>query len=156
MMRILLAIIAAGVLMAQDPPPRLSVTGVVINIASNEPIRKATVFLAAQDEAAGISYTTPSDGNGRFLIEDVQPGSYAVSADRQGFMLETDGAPGAPPPPLKVEAESVKDVKIKLVPLGVITGRVLDDDGDPVRGAHVEAMAYTYRAGKKQLMTSIR
>ena len=152
MIRIALAAgIVAGILTAQEPPPpSLSVAGIVIS-TSGDPVRKATVILRAHDEA-GISYTVDSDANGRFVIQDVQPGSYAVSADRQGFMLETDGAPGAPPPTLKVEAgQSRNDVKIKLVPLGVITGRVLDDDGDPVRGAQVQAMAYTYRASKKQL-----
>lgn len=151
MIRIALASILAGALLAQEaPPPRPSVAGTVISTAG-DPVRKATVLLRAQDQA-GISYTADSDANGRFAIYDVQPGSYAVSADRQGFEPDTDGAPGAPPPKLKVEAgESVKDVKIKLVPLGVITGRVLDDDGDPVRGAWVQAMAYTYRSGKRQL-----
>jgi Carboxypeptidase regulatory-like domain len=146
------AILLAAVLMAQEPapPPRPSVAGMVVSTAG-DPVRKARVLLKAQDEAA-ISYTVDSDGNGRFLIEDVQPGTYAVSADRQGFMLEADGAPGAPPPSVKVEAgQSLNDVKIKLVPLGVITGRVLDDDGDPVRGAQVQAMAYTYQGGSRQL-----
>jgi hypothetical protein len=152
MMRIALVLsIATPVLLAQEPPPpRLSVAGIVISSAG-DPIRKATVILRAKDEA-GISYTADSDANGRFVIYDVQPGAYVVSADRQGFMSDVDGAPGAPPPGLKVEAgQSVTDVKIKLAPLGVITGRVLDDDGDPVRGARVEAMAYTYQGGKKEL-----
>ena len=152
MMRIaLVSGIAAAVLLAQEPvPPRLSVAGMVISTAG-DPVRKATVILRAQDEN-GISYTVNSDANGRFLIDDVQPGAYSVSADRQGFESDTDGAPGAPRPSLKVEAgQSVTDVKIKLMPLGVITGRVLDDDGDPVRGAQVQAMAYAYQAGKKQL-----
>jgi hypothetical protein len=151
MIRIALAVIVAGILTAQEPPPpSLSVAGIVIS-TSGDPIRRATILLRAQDEA-GISYTVDSDANGRFIIQDVQPGSYAVSADRQGFMLETDGAPGAPQRALKVEAgQSKNDLKIKLVPLGVITGRVLDDDGDPVRGAQVQAMAYTYRASKRQL-----
>jgi protocatechuate 3,4-dioxygenase beta subunit/uncharacterized protein (DUF2141 family) len=151
MIRIALASILAATLLAQEPPPpRPSVAGMVVSTAG-VPVRKATVLLRAQDEA-GISYTADSDANGRFAIYDVQPGSYAVSADRQGFESDTDGAPGAPPPKLKVEAgQSVTDVKIKLIPLGVITGRVLDDDGDPVRGAWVQAMAYTYRSGKRQL-----
>jgi hypothetical protein len=151
MLRIALAAsIAAAILMAQEPHPGLSVAGTVVS-TGGDPVRKATVLLRARDEA-GISYATESDGHGRFLVEDIQPGDYAVSADRQGFMLESDGARGAPPPTLKVEAgQSVKDVKIKLVPLGVVTGRVLDDDGDPVRGAQVEAMTYSYRAGKRLL-----
>lgn len=153
MMRVaLVSMIAAVVLAQEQPPPRPSVAGVVIT-TGGDPVRKATVILRAQDQA-GTSYTADSDGNGRFAIYDVQAGSYAISADREGFESYTDGAPGAPPPGLKVEAgQSVTEVKVKLVPLGVITGRVLDDDGDPVRGAQVEAMAYSYVGGKKVLRT---
>ena len=148
----LAASLAAGVLTAQEPPPRPAITGAVTNSLNGEPIRKATVTLSAQDEAKGMDYTAESDGNGRFVIADVEPGDYSISAERQSFMREVDGAPGAPPPSLKVEAgQSIHDVKIKLVPLGIIAGRVLDDDGDPVRGARVEANAYTYVTGKKEL-----
>jgi Carboxypeptidase regulatory-like domain len=151
MTRILLSatIVVCG-LAAQEPPPHPYVAGVVLS-TSGDPVRKARVILRAHDEAA-FSYTSDSDANGRFVIQDVLPGVYSISADRQGFMPDQDGAPGAPAQNFKVEAgQSVNDLKIKLVPLAVITGRVLDDDGDPVRGARVEAMAYTYQTGKKQL-----
>ena len=39
------------------------------------------------------------------------------------------------------------------MPLGAITGRVLDSDGDPVRGAKVSARHYEYAAGRKRLRT---
>ena len=100
-----------------------------------------------------MSYTADTDGNGRFLIADVQPGEYSISAERQGFVIESE-AEFAPPPTFKVEAgQSLKDVKIKLVPLAAIIGRVLDDDGDPCRGARVEALAYSFQEGKKQLQS---
>ena len=151
MIRIFLsAIIAVSILMAQEPPPRLFVSGLVIS-TSGEPIRKARVILRAKETTA-VSYTADSDANGRFAIAEVQPGDYFVSADRQGFMTGDNGAPGAPPPSLKVETgQSVSDLKIKLTPLAILTGRVLDDDGDPIRGARVEAMAYGYQTGKKLL-----
>jgi len=37
------------------------------------------------------------------------------------------------------------------LPLGVITGRVLDDDGDPVRGARWRPWRIPYQGGKKEL-----
>src|SRR5258708_3650586 len=155
MIRIALsAMLAIAAAMAQQPPPRTVLAGAVMNSATGDPVRKALVILRAHDEAKGMSYTTESDGNGRFQIGDVDPGTYSISAERQGFMPEADGAPGAPPQAIHVEAgESLPDVKIKLVPLGVISGRVLDEDGDPIRGAQVQAAAYSYEGGKKQLRT---
>ncbi len=153
MIRILLsAAIVVCVLAAQEPPARLFISGIVIS-TSGEPVRKARVILRAKDETA-FSYAAASDANGRFAIQDVQPGDYFVGADRPGFTADDNGVPGAPPPTLKVEAgRSVSDLKIRLIPLAVVTGRVLDDDGDPIRGAQVEAMAYGYQTGKKELDT---
>ncbi len=147
--------IAAGLVVAQEARPGATVSGTVINSTNNESVRKAIIILAAQDEAKGTSYITESDGNGRFRIEDIEPGVYAISADREGFELETHGARGAPPPTLNVEAgQSIKDVRIRMIPLGVISGRVLDEDGDPVAGAQVQAMTYSYQSGKRQLQGS--
>ena len=153
MMRVFPILLVAMMLRGQDaPPPRISVSGTVMNSATGDGVRKAIVLLRAPDEDKGISYEAECDGNGRFHIDDVEPGKYFISGERQGFMLESDGATGAPGQSVKVEAgQSVKDVKVKLVPLGVITGRVLDEDGDPVRGAEVWAMAYSYLGGKRQL-----
>jgi hypothetical protein len=153
MTRILLsAAIAVSFLAAQEPAPRLFVSGMVIT-TGGEPIRKARVILRAKEETA-FSYTADSDANGRFKIQDVVPGQYSVFAQREGYMPEDGGAFGAPPPSLKIEAgQSVTDLKVKLIPPAIVTGRVLDDDGDPIRGARVEAMTYNYMTGKKQLNT---
>jgi hypothetical protein len=144
--------VAAGTLLAQEAPPLPSISGVVVNSNNGEGVRKATVILIGQDRTKDMSQTANTDGHGRFLIADVQPGEYSISADRPGFVIESEA--GAPPPTFKVGAgQSLKDVKIKLVPLAVIIGRVLDDDGDPCRGARVEALAYSFQEGKKQLLS---
>ena len=39
-----------------------------------------------------------------------------------------------------------------MTPAGVITGRVVDDEGRPMRGAQVQALAFGYREGKRQLV----
>jgi hypothetical protein len=45
----------------------------------------------------------------------------------------------------------VDDLLARLAPLGVITGRVVDADGEPSRGAKMKALHYVYTGGKKQL-----
>jgi len=145
-------LISAGLLFAQPAarPPRSRVEGTVVNAASGEGVRNAIVILRSQDEAAGISYADETDGNGHFAIDDVQPGEYSILAERQGFVFLPPGARGAPAPSLKVQpGEQVKDAQIRLTPLGVIAGRVLDSDGDPVRGATVSAFVYRYTNGKR-------
>jgi Carboxypeptidase regulatory-like domain len=131
-------------------PPR--VEGSVVNALTGEPVRKATVILRAHDQEHALSYADETDSNGHFSISDVAPGEYAVIAEHSGYFVRAAGATGAPPPNIKVEnGQPVPAVTIQLTPLAVITGRVLDSDGDPVRGASVNAMRYTYSNGRKRL-----
>jgi hypothetical protein len=154
-------LVVAALFLAQQPPPPArtvsSVQGIVVNALTGEGLRKATIILRSSDTVNGLSYAEEADANGRFRIDDVLPGEYSVSADRQSFFLRPDGAPGAPAPRLKVAAgERVDGLLIKLAPTGVITGRVLDQDGDPVRGALVQVMQYVYVAGERQLRQTIQ
>jgi hypothetical protein len=155
----------AAALLAQQVPPPVAVTskpvavtkveGRVINSLNNAAVPNATVILRAHDLEHGQSYADESDGNGNFSFDDVETGEYAVVAERRLFMAEPTGATGAPPPDIKVEkGRQIKDLKIRLIPLGVITGRVLDADGDPVRGATVNALLYVYSNGKRQLRSA--
>jgi hypothetical protein len=127
------------------------VEGRVVDSLRGEAVRKATVILRAHDPDQGISFADETGGDGRFSIDDVEPGEYAIFAERPGYSFQSNGATGAPPPSVKVEKDQVKDVVIRLTPLGVIAGRVLDADGDPVRDATVSALRRQYVAGKKQL-----
>ena len=150
-------LLAAGLLLAQQvaaQQPRTSVQGTVVNSVNGEPVRKATVILRSHDEAQGISYADETDANGHFTIDDVQPGEYAISAQRQGFLFQSSGAAGAPPPNLKVErGEQKNHVAIKLTPLGVIRGRVLDSDGEPVGNIPVTAVTYRRVNGQRSPQT---
>jgi hypothetical protein len=152
----MISILITAALLAQQVSAPVAVTtrveGRVINTLNGEAVGKATVVLRAHDEEQRLSYATETDGNGNFSVDNVQPGAYAVSAERPGFDMQSTGATGAPPPEIKVESgQQVKDLQIRLMPLGVIIGRVLDADGDPVRGATVNALRYAYVNGKKQL-----
>jgi uncharacterized GH25 family protein len=152
-------LILAAAFLAQQVATPVAVTtrveGRVINSLNGAGVPKATVILRARDQAHAQSYADETDGNGNFSLDNLDPGQYSVIAERPGFMAESTGATGAPPPILKLEkGDQVKDVKIRLTPLGVIAGRVLDMDGDPVAGATVNALRYVYSEGKRQLRTT--
>jgi hypothetical protein len=148
-------LIVATLLAQQVSAPivvKARVEGSVINSLNGEAVGKATVILRALDQDHGQSYADETDGSGHFSIDDVEPGEYAAIAERAGFSLQPTGATGAPPPDIKVEAgQQIKNVKIRLTPLGVIVGRVVDADGDPVAGASVAVLRYVYSDGKKEL-----
>lgn len=133
------------------PEDMCVVSGTVVNAATGEPLRKAKVWLLPSRSNLA-PYTTSTDEAGQFLLEDLDPGQYAVRADRAGFVL-----PALTKAPLTVTlaaGHKVTDLVIKLMPQGVITGQVLDEDGEPVPNTAVQCLRVAYSDGKRRLMPS--
>jgi hypothetical protein len=116
-----------ALLLAQD---KAVVEGVVINALTNEPLRKAHVTLDGEK----IRYAVVSGNEGKFRFEGIEPGEYQPEAQRQGF-LDADDEEGFG----VAKGEHIRDVVIKLTPQGVISGHVVDEDGDPVPALLVRA-----------------
>jgi protocatechuate 3,4-dioxygenase beta subunit len=155
--------IAASCLRAQEAPATTCfVSGRVLNAANNEPVRRAHLTLRRKDNPAGGSgmsaaFVTTTDDHGRFAMKDIEPGKYDFSAKHAGFADTGYGArrPGRPGVTLSLDAgQQLTGVVFRLVPQAVITGRVLDADGDPVQGVQVTTARYRYEMGKRQLLPS--
>src|SRR5713101_2297863 len=145
----------------QLPQPKdlCSIEGQVMNALTGEPVRKAYVSLNgmgspnSRGSAGPLTYGAVTDAGGRFAIQDIEPGSYSVAAERNGF---TDGqSPGwgggrRVPTVTLNPGQHTSDIVFKMVPHGVITGRVLDEDGEPVQNVQVNALRYRFYRGKRQ------
>ena len=77
-----------------------------------------------------------TDREGRFLIADLEPGRYRISAQKAGFALSLD----APAPPIDLGPGERRNVAVTLQRGAVIVGRVLDDVGEPLANARVMPM----------------
>jgi hypothetical protein len=152
---LLISAFLASSIAAQEQKCRLE--GQVLSLAG-APLKKAAVrlqFNGPQNPSiTPVNYTAASDGEGKFLFEDVTPGTYVLSAQRTGYINQTYGAksPGAGTGPLKLDSGQVmKGLVFKLVPQGMIFGRVVDDDGDPLPNFSVQTSRWLFVNGKKQL-----
>lgn len=132
----------------QAKPARL--TGVVLNSLTGEPIRKVQVRLTADTGRNGRGAPPPSaaiatDATGRFTFEGLQPGSYRLGAQKPGFLTTQYGARrgGTRGTPIQLDPGAEKQVEFKILPQGVIAGRVVDEDGDPVANVEVTANRLT-------------
>jgi hypothetical protein len=145
------------------PPPSASkpeelcrIQGRITNALTGEPIRKAIVtfqLLRQNAPNAMQGYTTSSDSEGDFQIENVEPGDYWVSARHDGYQVARYGIVRGPvgPPKLTISpGQQLTSVDVKLLPHAVITGKVTDPDGDPVNGAMAQLLGQTWRGGKAQ------
>lgn len=129
-----------------------TVEGVVVNAVTGEPLRKASVLLRgapsdAREEGAVSVMAAVTDPAGRYSLTDVPPGRYRLIVERSGFVGQQLGASS---PLILVDGAVLKDMNFRLTPQGVVTGRVLDEDGDPVQNAIITCYRLTYTRGRKQ------
>ncbi len=128
-----------------DPKRLCKIEGRTVNAMTGEPLQRASVTLAGSGPNA-TGRSAKSDGDGRFLIENVQPGVYRLMAEKVGFLRQAYGArsAGGSSAPLNLSpGQTLRNVEMKLTPQGVILGKVLDDEGDPLPRTSVVA----YRMG---------
>jgi len=126
-----------------------TIEGTVVNSATGEPVRKVNVRLTAMGRPDG--YEAATDASGSFRIANIAPGRYMLNAERAGF-VRTAGESNRGLTLTLGEDETLRGHVVKLTPQGVIMGRITDEDGDPVQGAHIELMRHRYINGRKQLV----
>ncbi len=151
----------AGVNPADIPPPTIkpedkcALEGTVVSATTGEPLRKARVTLRSMGQPNGTAYGATTDGAGHFLIDDVDPGRYSFSASRNAYVSQSYSPQGSAKrgAPLTLSnGQKLKEIVFKLTPQGVISGRILDEDGEPLANVMVQCMAFGYQNGKRQLV----
>jgi protocatechuate 3,4-dioxygenase beta subunit len=139
-----------------EPGLKIRVEGTILSL-NGDTVRKATVRLqgtATQPGQPPTSYVETTDNGGKFAFDEVAPGRYTLSAEKPGFVTTRYGARSNTSPGTQLVLAAgmeMKDVAIKMTPQGVIAGKVLDQDGDPVVGAQIQAMRSVYSGARKQL-----
>jgi hypothetical protein len=134
--------IVAGVIMSDEPTP--------------QPLRRAQVTLIATE--MNVVKNVFTDGAGRFMVPDLPAGRYSLSATKGGYVRMSYGAkrhdrPGTPVN--LVDGQRLTDLAIRLPRGGVITGRILDENGGPAAGVQVRLLQYRVQLGERVLLPAI-
>jgi hypothetical protein len=131
--------ITTGVANAQKPgrPEKSPLAGRVVG-EGGEPLAGVTVYAVTRAQAAGARFanTVVSDEGGNFVFPALDPGLYTVAANLAGFVTESDPQTGRPVSIYRPGEQAV----VRLVKGGVITGSVLDPQGQPLVALSVRAM----------------
>ncbi len=132
--------------------PKGSVKGHVYSLDTGQPLKRASLTLRSsrrRDEPL----MTMTDALGTFEFKNVEPDTYYLSCARTGYMQTNYGqkSPMLPPTPLSVRpGQDLKDIDFQLIRGGVISGTVLDEDGEPASRVQIQALARYYGRGRVQ------
>jgi carboxypeptidase family protein len=145
--------VAASALLAQSlpsdtTPTRATLSGVVTKEPGSESVKKALIELIAESQGDGSNYTALTGPDGGFHIENIAPGRYRLFAERTGYQEVDKHHHRADGRLLTISAgQEIKDLVIHLQAAAVITGRITDEDGDPMSEAQVAVLRQTFASG---------
>ncbi len=125
-----------------------SLEGKLIDASTGQPVRKANVVLMQVRSGGGGMMAGPpsstaasSDSEGKFSFTKVEPGRYGLSAEKAGYVRQQYGRRAGqfgPGTNLTLEAgQKITNLEFRLMPQAVITGKVVDEDGEPVPHAMI-------------------
>lgn len=118
-----------------------SLEGTAVNGLNGQPLSGVHISLIGISPT-GIrdAYGSLSDGHGHFSVTGVPAGMYILFTEKRGFLYVQKKKSGVPLPSMGLKAgEHDTEFKLEMTPRAVISGRVVDDSGDPVENAQVHA-----------------
>lgn len=129
--------------------------GSVRNGVTGEALSKAAVTIMPNGRPQQ-NYAATTDASGKFVVRGIEPGQYRISVRRNGYVSSDQSGRRAMSPSSTLTlatAQTIKNVEAKLIPHGVITGRVTDSEGEPIAFANVQMMTYRYTPqGQRELV----
>jgi len=99
--------------------------------------------------------TALTDDAGLFVLTALPEGRYTLTVSKAGFVTLAFGQrrPLQAGTPIQLAAgQEIKGVDFRLPRGSVITGRVLDENAEPMPGTSVNVLAYQYAQGTRQLV----
>jgi len=128
------------------------IRGCVVAADTGRPLREVTVQVIAT--AIGVVRSTWTDALGCYSLTNLQAARYVVQASKLAYAtLQFGENPllGSTGTPVQVsDGKTVPNVDFWLPKGGVITGRVVDDAGEPVPNVLVQAMDVVPVSGDEQ------
>lgn len=136
-----------------------SVTGVVLlDDDVSVPLRRARVTLNGGELSVGRTIITNDDGT--FAIQGLPAGRYTVGVVKDGYVPMNYGArrPNRPGTAIALRDGETRTVTLRMPRGSVITGTILDAEGQPASGILVDAMRFRFvpAAGQRRMTSAGR
>lgn len=128
------------------------VRGRITAADTGRPLRRARVTLSAP---RGEARSTSTNVRGEYELRDVPAGRYQLGVQRSGYlpMMYGQRRSGEPPRPLEIaEGQTFERMDLSLPRASVISGRVLDETGEPIAGVRVWPLRSEFFRGRRRLV----
>jgi hypothetical protein len=129
-------------------PASATVRGVLVRWGTEEPVGQATLELRSATDSPKPVAISASQDNGQFVFPNIPAGTYRLIAFADGFasaeygQLRPNGSGGS----IRVAAGEQTDLRMGIVPGGILTGKITNPNGQPVVYSDVEILKATYDA----------
>src|SRR5215470_10171927 len=111
------------------------IAGVVVDAVTAAPVPQAQVSIFLNNEETSVA----ASNEGRFALEGIEAGKYAISAAAQGYVREAYNQHGPYSTAIVTgDGQDSEHLVFRLHPQALIYGRVTDERGEAVRGAQVQ------------------
>ena len=127
------------------------IRGRVLAADSGNPLRRAQIRISSPDILPKAAMT---DGEGRYEFRDLPAGRFTLQATKSGYVTVQYGQtrPFESGKPIELADKQALDNADISMPRGsVISGRILDEFGDPVPDVSVTAMRQSWVSGRRRL-----
>jgi hypothetical protein len=127
----------------------------VLAADNGRPVKRARVFVSAAELPGGRGMLT--DDAGTFDLTELPAGRYTLTVSKSGFVSLSYGQrrPLQAGTPLQLgDGQQLKGIEFQLPRGSVISGHVLDEDGDAMPGVMVRVMRYQYLQGERRLTSA--
>lgn len=134
-----------------DPTKGTSTIRGRILLPNGRPARKASIQLVSN----GPAKATAADENGNYEFTELPADTYHLTAGRPGYIVLEYGQKRAFEPGDAIElgeGENRSKVDITLVQSGAVSGRVVDENGEPLEGVTVRLLQAQYFSNRRQLV----
>ena len=129
------------------------IRGRIFDAEAGKPLRRAQIRIYNADFRE--NRVTASDEQGRYEFTELPAGRYSVTVNKGGYVTVSYGQtrPFESGRPLELrDAQRAEKIDVSLPHGAVVTGRLVDEFGDPAPNIPVTAMRYTFVQGQKRLM----
>ena len=143
-----------------------SISGTVTRADTHLPLKNAQVTIMGRGESAseagdvddesfqGYQSSTNTDEKGHFEFADLAAGTYFLRTAHTGMVMKGPQSGGTQL--IRLQAGQSQNLSLIMLPGGAITGRVLNEEGEPMQNVSVAAMHYVYTVAGRHLTEAKR